>query len=32
MTNPSTGEVIANVPDMGKADTDKAIDAAHEVI
>ncbi len=31
VTNPSTGEVITNVPDMGKADVDKAINAAHQV-
>ncbi len=31
MTNPWNGQVIASVPDMGKVDTDKAIDAAHKV-
>ena len=28
--NPSTGEVIATLPDMGRAETARAIDAAHK--
>jgi succinate-semialdehyde dehydrogenase/glutarate-semialdehyde dehydrogenase len=27
--NPSTGQILANVPDMGRAETARAIDAAH---
>ncbi|MCY6379155.1 NAD-dependent succinate-semialdehyde dehydrogenase [Hoeflea prorocentri] len=30
VTNPSTGEEIASLPDMGAQDTRQAIDAAHE--
>jgi len=30
VTNPSTGEVIATLPDMTKADAARAIDAAHK--
>ena len=30
--NPATGEVIAEVPDMGKTDTEKAIKAAHQAL
>ena len=29
--NPLNGAVVGTVPDMGKVDTDKAIDAAYEV-
>ncbi len=29
VTNPATGEVIATLPDMGRAETARAIDAAH---
>lgn len=30
VTNPSTGDVIATLPDMGRAETARAIDAAHK--
>lgn len=30
VTNPSTGEVIASLPDMGRSDAARAIDAAHK--
>ncbi|MDB5612738.1 MAG: gabD5 [Devosia sp.] len=30
VSNPSTGESLADVPDMGRAETARAIDAAHE--
>ena len=28
VTNPATGELVANVPNMGRAETARAIDAA----
>ncbi len=31
VTNPFDGSAVANVPDMGKQDTEAAIDAAHKV-
>lgn len=30
VTNPSTGEVIATLPDMGRAETARAVDAAYK--
>ena len=30
MLNPSTGDVIADVPEMGKVETQEAIQAAHD--
>ena len=29
VTDPATGEVIATVPDLGAAETERAIEAAH---